>query len=226
MTNPKSRQAGFTILEILIAVIIIAVLVAVAVSRFTQRTDDARYNTARSEMLQMAKAEQAIELDTGYYVMLRLLNDTPGNQGNSSLGWYEYSIGLDDGRAIDTSGLFASKNNVDLQGDWRGPYMQFKQKGAQSNMLGVDTSDVYPEGGFGEISRYGIPLDPWGNAYRLYGPNQTLPYNYGSINPDLAITDNRFVFDRFTLVSFGKNTTRDFDKGAVGYTGDDIIVPF
>jgi prepilin-type N-terminal cleavage/methylation domain-containing protein len=230
MINPKFRQSGFTILEILIAVIIIGVLVAIAIPRYMQRTDDARYATARSEMKQFVTAEQAIELDTGYYVSLRVINDVHGNPAislptNTVMGWTEYVIEIEDGRAIDTSGVYAAKNNIDLAGEWNGPYMQFKQNGSQSNLLGVDTSDILPEGGFGDITKYGIPLDPWGSPYRLYGPYYNNAFNPGSLNPDPAIASG-FQFDRFVLVSFGKNTTRDFDKGAIGYTGDDIIIPF
>lgn len=223
MTNPKSRQAGFTILEILIAVIIIGVLVAVAVSRYTQRTDDAKYNTARSEMLQFVKAEQAIELDTGYYVSLRVINDLHGNYPNGVLGWWEYPIEMEYGNAIDTSGQYSSKPNNALAGDWQGPYMQFKQKGPQGNLLGVYTNDALPE--TSPETMYGIPLDPWGNPYRLYGPYYNNAFNAGANVVDPTVAPG-YIFDRFVIVSFGKNTTRDFDKGAIGNTGDDIIVPF
>jgi prepilin-type N-terminal cleavage/methylation domain-containing protein len=224
----KNNQLGFTILEILIAVIIIGVLVAVAISRYTQRTDDAKNTTARSEMQQLVKAEQAVELDTEYYVSLRVLNDIHGGPTpimNNSMGWWEYPIELEPGLAIDTSGAYAAKNNVDLAGDWQGPYMQFKQQGPRSNLLGVYTNDELPE--TNSETKYGIPLDPWGSPYRFYGPYYSNAFNAGAINPDSVLTPG-FLFDRFAIVSFGKNTTRDFDKGlpGSGNIGDDIIIYF
>jgi prepilin-type N-terminal cleavage/methylation domain-containing protein len=225
MTNPKYRQSGFTILEILIAVIIIGVLVAVAISRYTQRTDDAKYATARSEMMQIVSAEQAIELDTGYYVSLRVINDVHGTFPNGAMGWWEYPIEMEYGNAIDTSGQYSTQPNSTLANDWRGPYMQFKQRGAQGNLLGVYTNDFLPESG--PETLYGIPMDPWGNPYRLYGPYYSNAFNPGVISPDQPLTPG-FLFDRFAIVSFGKNTTRNFDQGlpGTGNIGDDILIYF
>ena len=227
MIHPKFKQKGFTILEVLITVIIIGVLVAVAVSRYTQRSDDAKYNTARSEMAQLVKSEQAVELDTGYYVSLRVLNDTHSTlPSNNSMGWWEYAIEYEYGYVIDTSGAYAlTRTNSNLAGEWQGPYMQFKQKGPQSNLLGVYTNDDVPENN--SETKYGIPVDPWGTPYRLYGPYYNNAFNPGVNNPDITLTPG-FMFDRFAIVSFGKNTTRDFDKGlpGSGNIGDDIIVFF
>jgi prepilin-type N-terminal cleavage/methylation domain-containing protein len=224
--NLKGKESGFTILEVLIAVIIIGILVTVAISRYTQRSEDARLNTARSEMQMFAKAEQAIELDTGFYVSLRVLNDAHGTAGLIPPQVpQEYSIENEFGYAIETSGQYSTyRFNSDLAGDWRGPYMEFKQKGPKANLFGVDTNDALLSAG-DYNTRYGVPLDPWGNAYRLYGPYYNNAFNPGSINPDPPIAAGR-GFDRFAIVSFGKNTTREFDLGPVGNTGDDIIVYF
>lgn len=226
----RIQDKGFTILEVLIVVIIIGVLVAVAISRYTQRTDEAKINTARSEMQMFAKAEQAIEIDTGYYVGLRVLNDVHSLQPfNDLMGWREYPIENEPGFAISTSGAWAdiapnAWYNYQLAPDWKGPYMEFKQKGAQSSLLGVYTNDVLPAAN--PETKYGIPLDPWGSPYRFYGPintirDNTYPYNYGINAPDRQLTR---PFDRFAIVSYGKNTTLDLDTNPAGT--DDIIVFF
>ncbi|MCX7918686.1 MAG: type II secretion system GspH family protein [bacterium] len=230
MIYPKYQQKGFTILEVLIAVIIVGVLVAVAVSRYTQRSDEAKYATARSEMMQLVKAEQAVELDTGYYVSLRVLNDVHSTiPSNNTMGWIEYAIEYEYGYAIETSGAYSlTKTNANLAGEWQGPYIQFKQKGPKSNLLGVYTNDNTPEETMPlSETKYGIPLDPWGSPYRLFGPDNVArdnryPFNYGVKEVDPPLTG---ALDRFAILSYGKNTTLDFNP-LTGYLGDDIIVYF
>lgn len=234
----RIQDKGFTILEVLIAVVIIGILVAVAISRYTQRTDEAKINIARSEMQMFAKAEQAIEIDTGYYVSLRVLAEVHNSLQpfNDTMGWRSYPIEADQwGYAITTAGTWAEFSpgawlNYQLASDWKGPYMEFKQKGAGSNTYGVYTNDVFPGSDSPPYdTKYGTPLDPWGSPYRLFGPVNTiggshdprLPFNKG-----INLTDRPLLtpFDRFAIVSYGKNTALDFDTNPAG--SDDIIVYF
>ncbi len=72
---------GFTIIEILIAIIIIGILVAIIIPRLATRADLARRRAAESDIEEIRKAQEHAGIDTGYYYRLYVLDDNPGGDG-------------------------------------------------------------------------------------------------------------------------------------------------
>jgi prepilin-type N-terminal cleavage/methylation domain-containing protein len=72
---------GFTIVELLIALIIIGVLSAILVPTLLHRAEDSRHTAAIADMAVIADAEDRVATDTGYYVRLFALDDLPRGDG-------------------------------------------------------------------------------------------------------------------------------------------------
>jgi general secretion pathway protein G len=64
--GPAGRSA-FTLIELLLVLVILAVLAAVVVPKFTGRSDDARIAAAKTDIANMGTALDAFEVDNGRY---------------------------------------------------------------------------------------------------------------------------------------------------------------
>ena len=60
----KKNQAGFTLIELMIVVVVIAILASVAIPSYTGYITDARRQGAVQEMLKIASAQEQFFLDT------------------------------------------------------------------------------------------------------------------------------------------------------------------
>lgn len=60
-----ARQRGFSLIEIIIVVVLIAAIVAFAASRILGGSDRAKVNLAKSQLQTMAQKVQSYEMDTG-----------------------------------------------------------------------------------------------------------------------------------------------------------------
>src|SRR6185503_12365163 len=61
------RQRAFTLIELLLVLVILGILAAIVVPRFSGRTEQARIAAAQSEIATFSTALDAFEVDNGYY---------------------------------------------------------------------------------------------------------------------------------------------------------------
>jgi general secretion pathway protein G len=61
------RRAGFTLVELLLVLVILAVLAAVIVPRFAGRSEQARVTAARTDIANLETVLEAFEVDAGRY---------------------------------------------------------------------------------------------------------------------------------------------------------------
>lgn len=68
LTRPGRRPArGFTLIELLLVLVILGILAAIVVPKFSGRTEQARETAARSQISTFGTALDAFEVDNGYY---------------------------------------------------------------------------------------------------------------------------------------------------------------
>jgi len=67
--NRRGRAASgaFTLIELLLVMVILSVLAAVVVPKFTRRSEQARITAARTDIAHLGVALDAFEIDTGRY---------------------------------------------------------------------------------------------------------------------------------------------------------------
>jgi general secretion pathway protein G len=61
------RRSGFTLIELLLVLVILSVLAAVVVPKFTRRSEQARITAARTDIANLELALDAFEIDTGRF---------------------------------------------------------------------------------------------------------------------------------------------------------------
>lgn len=80
------RRSAFTLIELLLVLVILAVLAAIVVPKFTGRTDDAKIGAAKATIRTIEGAMDQFELDTGRYPTseegIRALLEPPANVTN------------------------------------------------------------------------------------------------------------------------------------------------
>lgn len=62
-----NRRAGFTLIELLLVLVILGILAALVVPKFSGRTEQARVTAAQSQIATFGTALDAFEIDNGYY---------------------------------------------------------------------------------------------------------------------------------------------------------------
>ena len=61
------RTQGFTLVEMLLVLVILAVLAAIVIPKFSGRSQQAKVTAAHSQISSIELALDAFEVDTGYY---------------------------------------------------------------------------------------------------------------------------------------------------------------
>lgn len=63
----RHRQAGFSLIEIMVVVVILGILAALVVPKIVDRPDDARIIKAKQDVLAIQNALELYKLDNGFY---------------------------------------------------------------------------------------------------------------------------------------------------------------
>lgn len=81
------RSAAFTLIELLLVLVILAILAAVVVPKFTARSEQAKESAAKTDIANMETALDAFEIDTGRYPSSDEGLAALVNQPNNANGW-------------------------------------------------------------------------------------------------------------------------------------------
>lgn len=65
--NRMTRQSGFTLIEVMVVVVILAILAAIVVPRIMSRPEQARTVKARTDIMAIENALEMYKLDNGFY---------------------------------------------------------------------------------------------------------------------------------------------------------------
>jgi len=135
----RVARSGFTLIELLLVLVILSVLAAVVVPKFTRRSQQARITAARTEIAHLELSLDVFEIDTGRYPTsdegLTALLEEPGGVN----GWNGPYI---DGTTVPTD-------------PWGGEYV-YRYPG-QHNTEGYDLHSYGPDGQDGS----GDDIDNW-----------------------------------------------------------------
>jgi general secretion pathway protein G len=63
----RQAQGGFTFLEVMVVVAILALLAAIIIPRFTGRAEDAKIKSCQMQIAEISKALELYKLDNGFY---------------------------------------------------------------------------------------------------------------------------------------------------------------
>lgn len=134
-----SRLHAFTLVEMLLVLVILAVLAAIVIPKFSGRSQQAKETAAKSQIASMEMALDAFEVDTGFYPSgnngLNALIDPPSNAPNWRGPYLKKGIPLD---------------------PWGNPYT-YSYPG-RNNPSGYDLMSVGPDGRAGgddDITNWG-----------------------------------------------------------------------
>ena len=87
LTRARGNRSGFTLIELLLVLVILGILAAIVVPKFSGRTEQARLTAASSQISTFGTALDAFEVDNGFYPKGKNgLNDLV-SAPNGAQGW-------------------------------------------------------------------------------------------------------------------------------------------
>ena len=125
--NFKAAARGFTLIELLLVLVILGVLAAIVVPKFTGRSEDAKKTAAKTQISSLSTALNMFEVDVGRFPTtdegLRVLFENPGTIKEWKRPYMQQRVDKD---------------------PWGNSYI-YKQPGAH-NTSGFDLYSVGPDG--------------------------------------------------------------------------------
>ncbi len=238
---------GFSIIELLVAIIIIGVLVTVLLPVISGRTEQARVSRVQSDLENLSESMERVAIDTGFYVRLIALDDVlrgdgvpfnrglPGDPINRADGLTDYLIGQVWYQFPTPNSLFINPATGDFATGVTRVNIINRLLQAETVFDGSmqwggpyinwqQDENLYD----GELGKTGVPTDPWGNDYifftrrgMLLEPNGIFIESAGERTGGGFEQGGQFdtlVFDRPTIVSLGPNG-RPGDGSGTGREG-------
>ncbi len=225
--NRLKRPAalGFSIVELLIAVMIISILSLILVPNLSNRAEQAREAACRSDLERIGDAQARVATDIGYYLRLFALDDIAHGDGVGlgvgdvfdGIGDESFNtlfgnpgqvfIDLRDHTLLNSAQADNVFNNVlKLRGlgagqtsyspTWYGPYYSIQEdQTAAEHNLPPLTDNLH---------LHDIPNDPWGNDYLFLVRGGVLIEPEGVLRSTFNGSDAS-RFDRPTFLSLGPN---------------------
>jgi general secretion pathway protein G len=85
-STPRHKASGFTLVEMLLVLVILATLAAIVIPKMAGRSQQAKVTAAQSQISSLEMALDAFEVDNGYYPKTGGLDDL-NNQPANAQGW-------------------------------------------------------------------------------------------------------------------------------------------
>ena len=240
MNDQRHGAAGFSIVELLIALVIISILTMLATVLVANRTEKARTTAALHDMTELRNGLDHASLDSGYYYRLYVLDDVQGGDGVSWGSLADRIDGIQDEPLNSRAGspwqiFINSSTGAQLNLNTAQAFFQRLQN--NETKFGWNGAYISAQ----RVHEYsGLPADPWGNPYLMFtgrgfmdeasgqlvsGQSRTfllmLP---GEATSRGTLTPGKF--DRMTLISLGPDGmvgTQDSPATDIGQ-GDDLTL--
>jgi len=219
-TTIKNRNAGFTLIEILLVVTIIGIMLAVIVPRAHRATIDAKYNLIRQSATEVASyalewAEKGIQSQDSQISTATIQNYL------ASLAASGYGDGNGDYTGTDNDGewIAGASGDGDAESNWNIDAGQVKGVRGRSN-TGATALDDPPVAVEALMPSQDIPINPFNGVSFFASPND--PQTAGNaVTGALACVgirqDNGFVL--FSLCFQGTDSTNGDFNDPTGQSG-------
>jgi prepilin-type N-terminal cleavage/methylation domain-containing protein len=223
MKQPR-HNSGFSIVEIVIAVMIIGILATILIPVLITKAEKAKVAAANRDLEELANAEERVAIDIGHYVRLYVLDDVRDSDQPLPIGLgaandrmdgiveeprntiyqnpWQIFITLDSNVLLDAGDaqtLLAKIAYATTESPykWDGPYLNIHRDEPMPPVVPNPFPPPLPD----------TPTDPWGNDYLLFTRQGLVVEPDGTINAKASIAGaasaNMQVFDRPTVLSLG-----------------------